>query len=303
MIASLISGNKAMVRNRPVPFALARFGIRLIVVVALAFPLGAIVSFEALFAPRAQLWERWTVHDPRAGDEIDHTTWDGLLEAYLVRDRNGVNRFAYGRVADGDRQALESYIAELARVPIGRYDRNEQLAYWINLYNALTVKVVLDHYPVGSIRDIDISPGPLSDGPWGKKLVTIEGEPVSLNDIEHRILRPIWRDPRIHYAVNCASIGCPNLQEAAFTAANADALLEAGAREYVNQPRGARIEYGKLIVSSIYVWFEEDFGGSEAGVIAHLRRYAGPELAAALAQVSRISDHAYDWRLNDAPGS
>ncbi len=162
------------------------------------------------------------------------------------------------------------------------------------------MKLVLDHYPVASVRDIDISPGWFSIGPWGKKLLTIEGEAVSLNDIEHRILRPIWRDARIHYAVSCASIGCPDLPAEAFTAINADALLTAGAREYVNHPRGVRVEDGRLIVSSLYVWFAEDFGDGDADVIAHLRRYARPDLAAALAGVGRIDDFAYDWRLNDA---
>ena len=103
--------------------------------------------------------------------------------------------------------------------------RDEQLAYWINLYNALTVKVILDHYPVKSILDIDISPGWFSIGPWGKKLVAVEGVEISLDDIEHRILRPIWRDPRIHYALNCAAVGCPNLLREAFTGATAEVLL------------------------------------------------------------------------------
>jgi hypothetical protein len=260
------------------------------------------VSGEAVAAPRAELWERWTAHDPAATLAIDHGAFDRLLGTYVVRDPTGLDRFAYGRVSDADREALDAYVAGLSAVPISRYSRAEQLAYWINLYNALTLKVVLAHYPVDSIRDIDISPGLFSDGPWGKKLVEVEGEAVSLDDIEHRILRPIWRDPRIHYAVNCASIGCPNLQEAAFDGANADALLDRAAGEYVNSPRGARLEKGRLTVSSIYVWFRHDFGGDEAAVIAHLKRYAGPDLAAALREVGRIDGDGYDWGLNDAAG-
>ena len=120
-----------------------------------------------------------------------------------------------------------------------------------------------------------------------------------LDDIEHRILRPIWRDPRIHYAVNCASIGCPNLRREAATAANSEAYLEAAARDYVNHPRGSRIENGRLVVSSIYEWFQEDFGGGDGGVISHLRNYADPGLSASLEQVGEISDHDYDWALND----
>ena len=97
--------------------------------------------------------------------------------------------------------ALNAYVENLSRMPINDFNRAEQKAFWINLYNALTVKVVLAAYPVKSIRDIAISPGLFARGPWGKKLIEIDGETVSLNDIEHRILRPIWRDPRLHYAL------------------------------------------------------------------------------------------------------
>ena len=163
----------------------------------------------------------------------------------------------------------------------------------------MTVNVVLEHYPVASIRDIDISPGFLSFGPWDKKLLSIEGQAVSLNDIEHRVLRPLWRDPRLHYALNCASLGCPNLQTTAFTAVNTPALLDASARDYVNHPRGVSIIDGELRVSSIYSWFREDFGDSEAGVIKHLRRYASAGFAAELAGFDHIDDDDYDWSLND----
>ncbi len=161
--------------------------------------------------------------------------------------------------------------------------------------------VVLEHYPVETIRAIRISPGFFSIGPWGKKLISVEGEKLSLDDIEHRILRPIWKDPRIHYAVNCASLGCPKLMPRAFTAANTEALLEQGARDFINSYHGARFEAdGRLTASSIYDWFQEDFGGSEAGVIAHLRLYARPELESKLERISDVYDFDYDWSLNDA---
>jgi hypothetical protein len=97
-------------------------------------------------------------------------------------------------------------------------------------------------------------------------------------------------------------MGCPNLQAQAFSAENLDVLLDKGAREYVNHPRGARVVNGELIVSSIYVWFEEDFGGNDAGVIEHLKKYARPELRDRLEAVDRIADHEYDWSLNE-PGA
>ena len=272
---------------------------RLTLVIATALPLWGFASVEALFAPKAELWERWQAHDAASNEAIDHGAWAGLLGRYVLADGSGLNRFDYANVTVDDRAALQSYIKALTALPISRFSRPEQEAYWINLYNALTVALILEHYPVPSIRDIDISPGLFSDGPWDKELVSVEGERVSLNDIEHRILRPIWRDPRIHYAVNCAAVGCPNLLAEAFTRDKLEALLDSAARAYVNSPRGARVEDGKLVVSSIYVWFGEDFGGDDAAIIAHLKRYAAPPLAERLNGLKAINDHGYDWDLND----
>ena len=279
--------------------SVARLGVRAVFVAALALPVAGFDSLEALFAPKADLWDRWDARDPASTAAIDHSVWQRILDTYLSRDSSGLNRFAYGRISDADKRALDQYLGRLTQTPIRRFNRAEQLSYWVNLYNLLTIKVVLADYPVASIRDIDISPGLFADGPWNRKLVDVDGEAVSLNDIEHRILRPIWADPRLHYALNCASVGCPNLQPTAFAVANAESLLEAAAREYVNSPRGARFEGGRLTVSKIYSWFQEDFGNSEKKVIDHLARYADPDLAAALSRTTRISGYEYDWGLNE----
>jgi uncharacterized protein DUF547 len=256
-------------------------------------------TFPASAAPRAELWAKWQTHDDASNVSIDHGAWNRFLQAYIRVGSDGIARLPYGRVSAADRDALAADLSPLASLPISAYSRGEQFAFWVDLYNELTVKLVLDHYPVSSIKDIEISPGLFASGPWRKKLIVIEGEALSLDDIEHRILRPILRDPRVHYAVNCAALGCPNLQPTAFTAGNAEMLLDKAARDYVNNPRGAAVAEGKLSVSSIYVWYQADFGGSDRGVIDHLRRYAGPELAATLAAVDRISGDRYDWGLND----
>jgi hypothetical protein len=122
---------------------------------------------------------------------------------------------------------------------------------------------VASHYPVRSIRDISLGGGlvaTLSGGPWKAKVAKIQGIELSLDDIEHGILRPVFKDPRVHYAVNCASIGCPNLRTEAFTGAKLSQQLDSAAGDYVNSSRGVRFENGRGVVSSIYVWFEEDFG-------------------------------------------
>jgi len=265
----------------------------------LLFGIFFVVSAGA--APSPDLWSRWQTHAPGSAVTVDHSPWNRFLGKYLVTQHpSGINRFRYGDVSPADRKNLAEYLDRLQQTEVSNLDRGEQLAYWINLYNALTVQIVLDHYPVRSIRDIDISPGWFTNGPWDAKLLTIEGESVSLNDIEHRILRPIFQDNRIHYAVNCASLGCPNLQPAAFSPVNTEGLLEAGAREYINSPRGARIEKGRLHVSSIYKWFQVDFGASEEGVIKHLLKYARDGLAVFLKTYDKGLIDDYDWRLNDA---
>ena len=255
-------------------------------------------TIERLFAPSANLWPRWERNDPNSRESIDHTPWDNLLSRHVRTSDQGVNLVDYHGFSTGDRTMLADYITILSGVPISQFNRDQQLAYWVNLYNALTVRVVLDHYPVESIRDIDISPGLFATGPWDKKLISIEGENLTLNDIEHRIMRPIWRDPRIHYVVNCASIGCPNLRDRAFSGTEIDTALDRAATAYVNDPRGVSVVDGKVSVSKIYDWFIEDFGGSEGMVLRHLQRYAAPELAARLEAIGKLSDVHYDWSIN-----
>jgi len=256
---------------------------------------GALVA-----APKADLWPRWEAHNPESNRVVDHTAWDRFLNRYLVTNHpSAINRVEYGDVTAADKQMLESYLDSLQQAPVSQLNRNEQKAYWINLYNAATIKVILDHYPVTSITKINLSSGLFSKGPWEAKILRIEGEEVSLNDVEHRILRPIWKDPRIHYAVNCASIGCPNLQDRAYTSENTEALLEKGAREYINHHRGTSFQGKKLVLSSIYDWFQEDFDRSEQGVLRHLHRYAAPELAGKLDNFSGRINYEYDWSLNE----
>ena len=263
--------------------------------------LALLVAQTAGAAPKADLWPRWEKNDPANKQKVDHSAWDAFLKKYIVAPHpSGINRVNYATVAPEDRTALANYVKSLESVAVSGYSRAEQRAYWINLYNAKTVELILTRFPVKSIRDINISPGLFSSGPWGAKLMTVEGEKLALDDIEHRILRPIWKDNRIHYAVNCASLGCPNLQPAAFTAENTESLLERGAREYVNHRRGVSLQSGKLKVSSLYVWFQEDFGGSAEGLMEHWAKYAGKTLADALLSYSGGLEHDYDWRLNDA---
>ena len=270
---------------------------RSLLVVALCVPLLGIGGLQALFAPKRDPWPRWETHDPASRAIVDHDTWDRLLQRYVQIDEEGINRVDYAALNQTGRGDLDDYIASLTAQPVSKLNREEQLAYWINLYNALTVQTVAQAYPVDSIRDIKLSPGLFSSGPWDKKLITVEGVELSLNDIEHRILRPLWDDPRIHYGLNCAALGCPNLARIAYTGMNTDRQLDAGARRFVNSPRGAWFKNGRLGVSSIYAWFKEDFGGDDVSILAHLKTYADPGLRAQLDGIKKIRRHEYDWSL------
>lgn len=247
---------------------------------------------------RAGLAERFAA---AAGgrSRLDHAPWDDLLRRFVRAGEDGLNRVDYGRFRQEGRAALAAYLAALQAVRLARLAPPEQFAFWVNLYNAKTIDIVLDHYPVRSVRDIDISPGLFADGPWGRKVVAVEGVHLSLDEIEHRILRPVWRDPRIHYAVNCAAVGCPNLRPRAYVGAGLEAALDRAARDYVNSPRGVAIEGGRMILSRIYDWYAADFGSTLAERIEHLTRYAAPPLAAAIRRTGRVHGYRYDWSLND----
>lgn len=254
-------------------------------------------------APDSELWAYWEAHDPASTETVDHSAWEQFLVKHVFPGDDSINRLAYDNVLFYDRSALDKYVDSLAAVAVTKLNRDEQMTYWFNLYNALTVRVVLEAYPVLSIRSIDISPGLFSDGPWGKALVEVEGQALSLDDIEHRILRPIWRDPRIHYAVSCAALGCPNIGTGAFDAGKLEEYLDYSARAYINHPRAVRVKSGALILSSLYEWYAEDFGGSAEALLRHLAAYADPSLAATLSATTTISGYKYDWALYDVSPS
>ena len=259
----------------------------------------ALLTGVAKAAPGSELLSAWEASVETNAESIDHSAWQGILDTYLTSHPSGINRFDYAALKANaeDAARLAGYLTSLQELDPRHYSRQEQQAYWINFYNALTVRVVADAYPVDSIRDI--YEGWLPLGPWDDVHAEVAGMPLTLNNIEHGILRPIWRDPRIHYAVNCASHGCPNLSPTVYTAANTETQLEAGARAYINHPRGASfVDDDFLLISSIYEWYVEDFGGTEKTVIDHLMQYAEEELAARLKTFSGSIDYEYDWNLN-----
>ncbi|MFA0037171.1 DUF547 domain-containing protein [Vibrio sp. 10N.261.52.A1] len=257
---------------------------QLLVIISLLF------STLAWSAPKSELWPYWNQSNEANSEQVSHQSWQQFLDSYLVKQ--GQNTLVrYQAVTATDKSKLKQYIKQLEQMNPLEHPKAEQYAYWVNLYNAVTVELILDAYPVKSITKLG---GLFSFGPWGDDVVSVNGKSLTLNDIEHRILRPIWRDPRTHYAVNCASLGCPNLQPQAFTSDNTETLLEQAASEFVNSDKGVVVKGNKLQLSSIYEWFAVDFGNQQQ-LIQHLDQYR----AEPVKNTDKIS-YDYDWSLNQA---
>ena len=244
-------------------------------------------------------WDFWLDHNSESNEVVDHSQWQTFLNDYLHLDANTISRvdYAKARTTKGAQQ-LQDYLEALSGIDPRTLNRKEQMAYWINLYNALTVQVVLAHADKKSIRRM--GRGWFSLGPWNDKLITIAGQAVTLNDIEHRILRPIWQDHRIHFAVNCASLGCPNLAAQAYRSDNLELLLNTGEEQYINHPRGVSFDdNGQLTLSSIFDWYQGDFANDKPGLLRYLARHH-TRLSDQLRTYSGDIDFEYSWRLNSA---
>ncbi len=235
--------------------------------------------------------------------DLRHGAWTALLAKHVKRvdGRGSASRVDYAAFAR-DRGALEGYLAQLARVSPQEYEalpRADRMAFWINAYNAGTIALILTEYPRhASIKDY----GSLLRSPWQKPFIRLLGETLSLDEIEHERLRGPrgFGEPRVHFAVNCASISCPMLREEAFVGARLDAQLEEQAVRFLSDRSRNRFEpeHGRLALSAIFDWYGDDFAGGD--LPRFLARYAGAlgTTAPALAR-AEVAFLDYDWRLND----
>ena len=222
---------------------------------------------------------------------ISHALFDSLLRQYVNKE-GFVNYEGFIK----DSVAFNKYLDLLSKNhPSDKnWNRNEQMAYWINAYNAFTIKLICNYYPVNSIKDIKKGIPFVSDT-WAIDFIKIEGKTYNLNNIEHGILRPKYDDPRIHFAVNCASTSCPKLQQEAFIADKLDAQLDAAAKEFINDGIRNKITSSKKgNMSKIFNWFAGDFKKTAPSVIAFLNRYSTTQLDAN----ADLDYMDYDWALN-----
>lgn len=224
---------------------------------------------------------------------------DNTLFTQVLRDYVNDGVVNYKDLKDDKRFA--DYIALLMKFDPYTISRQNRLAFWINVYNAFVLKVVCDKYPIKSI--MSKTAYALGKSNFQKKLVTINGVPYSLNDVENNIIRP-FGDPRIHFAINCAAKSCPPLRLEAFAPARLGAQMDEQARNFINNPANNSFDFGKneIIVSKIFDWFEEDFKKYDAGVPAFISRYLPPEQGKQLlanAKTVKIKHHDYNWDLNE----
>ncbi len=236
----------------------------------------------------------------RTGGPVDHAPYDTLLRRHV---RGADVAYREWKARPADLAALDGYVARLAAADTTGWPRAEQIAFWINAYNAITLRRVLDAYPVSSITKIRPTlglPGVPGNGVWKEKH-TVAGHELSLDDIEHGILRGHFREPRIHFAVNCAAKSCPPLVGRAFLAADLDAALDAAARRFIRAPRYNTIEPGRRWrLSKIFEWYADDFVAAAGSVPAFILPYLPPAAARGVDPARTLwSSRDYDWSLNE----
>ena len=253
-----------------------------------------VFSHSALANIKTSYWSIWDRSNESNSAVINHQALDQFLTTYvIVNHPSGINRFRYGDVSRRDVKKLRKYIKRMAKLDPRDYSRGEQKAYWLNLYNALTIQNILQSYPIKSLARSSIK---------RKNLVVVGGQKLSLEDIQNRILRPIWQDHKVIFGLSCATLGCPNIQNHAYTASNSSKLLKKSAREFINHPRGLDFDRREMQASRIFDWYASDFGAKVGADNKHLMKlfahYADDSKALYLLGFKGEIRYAYDARIN-----
>ncbi|MGB2929721.1 MAG: DUF547 domain-containing protein [Desulfobacterales bacterium] len=236
-----------------------------------------------LFGPLNLVKPSW------AATTADHSIYATLLEKYVKQGQVDYQGFK------AEEEKLDQYLKLLEKTDSDNLSRNEQFAFYVNAYNAWTIKLILSGHPrVKSIKDL----GNIFKSPWKKKICRIDDDVITLDDIEHKILRPRFKDPRVHFAINCAALSCPPLISEPYRGDTLDRQLDHSVRTFINNPQRNYLEDNTLYISKIFKWFPEDFNND---VIGFLIKYAKEDLEKELeAKRSKIKIKYlyYDWSLN-----
>jgi len=224
-----------------------------------------------------------------ASAPVDHSIYAVLLEKYVKHGHVDYRGFK------AEEEILDQYLKVLEKTDSDNRSPNEQFAFYINAYNAWTIKLILSGYPgVKSIKDL----GSIFKSPWKKRMCRIDGDVFTLDDIEHNILRPRFKDPRVHFAINCAALSCPPLRSEPYLGSTLDQQLNHATTAFINHPQRNYLEDNTLFISKIFKWFSEDFDND---VIGFIMKYAKEVLKKELeAKKSKIKMKYldYDWSLN-----
>ncbi len=213
-----------------------------------------------------------------------HQLWDELVSAH-VSESGKVDYKAF----INNKDKLEQYLSLLkSSHPDKQWTKDEQMAYWINAYNAFTIKLILNNWPVNNIKNIG------NESPWDIEFIKIEDQTYNLNAIEHKILRKKFNDPRIHFAVNCASVSCPKLLNEAYTANKLDQQLTSRAKDFINKTSKNIIKENKIIISNIFKWYKEDFI-QKGTLIDYINQYSNIQIN----KNAKIEYKPYNWSLNN----
>ena len=216
---------------------------------------------------------------------FSHAAWDQLLQKHV----SAAGKVDY-RGFKQDISALQAYLDLLSNhPPQSDWSRNQRLAYWINVYNAFTVKLIVDNYPTTSITALE------GGKPWNKRWIRIGDKTYTLDEVENAVIRKQFAEPRIHFAVNCASISCPELLNSAYTAEKLEQQLETQTRKYINKPLHNRLSASQPQVSQLFEWYADDFKQKDGSVIAFINRYA----ATRINENATLAFRPYDWNLNE----
>jgi uncharacterized membrane protein YdjX (TVP38/TMEM64 family) len=234
-------------------------------------------------------------HAQAAAPTVDHAPWSAMLGSYVTDGMVDYDAFRRD-------PRFAAYLRSLERVNPSALPQAERLAFWINVYNAYTIELINGRNERRSIRNINKVLGVPTRSPWAEPIVRIHGRTLTLDDVEHEIIRKEFSEPRIHVALVCAAIGCPPLRSEAFVASRLDAQLDDQARRFLSQAAKNRVDISARTVygSPIFTWYREDFGGSLAGVGAFWARYVSDPAAQRLLRSGefRWVDTEYDWSLN-----
>ena len=224
-----------------------------------------------------------------ATDTIDNQIYASLLKKHVINNRVNYDGFKK------DKKLLDEYLAILSHTDTRSLSGNNLYAFYINVYNAFTIKLILTKYPgINSIKEI----GGFFSNPWSKKFILLRGRTVSLDHIEHNILRPKFKDPRVHFAINCASKSCPALLNEPYEGKTLETQLDNQSRKFINDKKNNFIKEDTLFTSKIFKWFKEDFSDNP---LLFIKRHASGDLKEKLnssGENIKINYLNYDWSLN-----